>query len=100
MTAMMATTATTNHAIAATTRMMTLNRIHAAMARTTAAMTRAPNEGPDFSVFSMNQMYSRVSGSSAVLSRSCGGGGGVPGGGGRGLGVAGGRADSGAPSAR
>src|SRR5919201_6902677 len=62
---MMATTATTNHAIAATTPMMTLNRTHAAIARTIAARTRAPNDGPDFSVFSMNQMYSRVGGSYA-----------------------------------
>src|SRR4051812_39353327 len=59
MTAMTATTATMNHATAATTPMMTLKRIQAASARTMAATTRATNEGPDFSVFSIPQMYSR-----------------------------------------
>src|SRR5690348_4248129 len=55
----MATIATTNQATAATTPMTILNRIHAAMARTTTAITRAPKEGPVFS-FSMPLGYSRA----------------------------------------
>jgi len=31
-------------------------------------MTRAPNEGPDFSVFAVNKMYYRAHGSYAVQS--------------------------------